>query len=75
MAKGFCTCKRDFPDEARFHPLEGASWHYLCDKPVLYYALMGRPQFTDGCNIASMRASAWGRVAQQQHRETGTGWV
>ncbi len=33
-AKGFCTCKRDFPQRTDFHPPAGATWHYLCDKPT-----------------------------------------
>lgn len=35
MAPGFCTCTRDFPERRSFHPPEHATWHYLCDKPVL----------------------------------------
>lgn len=34
-APGFCTCKRGFPQRASFHPPANATWHYLCDKPVL----------------------------------------
>lgn len=34
-ARGFCTCKRDHPGNVPAHPAPGASWHYVCDKPVL----------------------------------------
>ena len=39
MARGFCTCKRDFPRHSHLHPPANATWHYLCDKPVLGPAL------------------------------------
>lgn len=45
MARGFCTCKQDFPERRSiFHPPEHATWHYLCDKPVLPPAPEPRPR-------------------------------
>lgn len=34
-ARGFCTCKRDFPTRPEMTPPDNATWHFLCDKPVL----------------------------------------
>ena len=71
-AKGFCTCKRDFPQRRTFHPPVGATWHYLCDKPTnpadwppalptLACAVLHGPEGCPG-------------YPHPRLRETGTGW-
>ena len=62
-AKGFCVCKRDFPQREDFHPPEGATWHFLCDKPVLTADLVtiaecGHPVDTC-CECGSFGGSEW----------------
>jgi hypothetical protein len=58
-ARGFCTCGRDFP--GRYPLPAGATWHYVCDKPVLPVV----PPLADlGVLVPTGRNGA-----------TGTGWV
>ncbi len=65
-AKGFCTCKLDFPQRTDLCPPVGATWHYLCDKP------------TNPADWPAMKPEPWppGDVIEDviTHRETGTGW-
>lgn len=69
-APGFCTCKRDFPGRLSFHPPEHATWHYLCDKPVLPPAeAVAEPwsPFGEALQVGIGQA-------REKYRPTGTGW-
>jgi len=66
MAKGFCTCERDFPGQ---YPVPwNATWHYLCDRPILRCAhCLNDPPAGRTCPTC-------GRQSRRMVRATGTGW-
>ena len=71
-AKGFCTCERDFP--GRYPVPWNATWHYLCDRPILWICrgcggklAGGSPPYCIGCTPPRERPAPLVRV-------TGTGW-
>lgn len=81
-ARGFCTCKRDAPGKPHLHPPANATWHYLCDRPVLLpplpsLASCGHPANEDGeCDCSSWpERSPWLYLEQASAIvPTGTGW-
>jgi hypothetical protein len=87
-AKGFCTCERDFP--GRYPVPWNATWHYLCDRPILWTCqgcggklTGGTPPYCIGCTPEALDEDGrfvadWTTGAYvplpAPVRETGTGW-